>query len=183
MIIEDGAGQGKSAGVSDENRLLVEAITSSTEHNANHHAKTAYNLLFSVTPTGLADCFLYFKNESETDLVIEGMKLWLAANEYIDLKLGDVGDPIGGTAITPVNLNSGSANSAEGTFEHGVDITGLSGGTTIDRIYHASSQESKEHNFEQDIILVKNGILTMYIQTGTTPLAGTLYFNYHNSQV
>jgi len=183
MIIEDGKGQGRTAGVNDENRLLVEAITSSTEHNANHHTKTAYNLLFAATPSAPGDCFLYLANESEMDLVIEGMKLWLVADEYIDIKLGDAGSPIGGASIVPANLNSGSANSAEGTFQHANDITGLTGGATIDRIYHASSAGSVEHNFEQDIILVKNGVITMYCQTGTTALAGIIYFNYHDSQV
>ena len=105
----------------------------------------------------------------------------MASDQYFDLKLGDDSDPIGGTGIVPANLNSGSANSAEGTFEHGNDITGLSGGTTVDRIYHASSQDSMGHNFEQDIILQKNGVFSMYIQTGAVALAGVLYFNYHGS--
>lgn len=179
LQIDDGKGNGCSAGVSCQNRLLTEAITFTTEHHSNHTLKSAYNLIFSATPSSSGDCFLYFKNESETDLVIEGMKIKLAADEYIDLFIGDTGVPATGTDIVPANLNSSSALSAEGTFQNGNDITGLSGGTKIDRIYHASSLASMEHNFEQDIILPKNGVFTMYIQTGTVEIAGTLYFNYH----
>jgi hypothetical protein len=179
LTIGDGKGTGKTVGVDNDNRMRVNSVSQSIEHFINHVKGQAYNLLFSATPTGVGDCFLYFKNESETDVIIEGFWIHLEANEYVDIYLDQTGNPAGGSDITPANLNSGSGASAEGTFQHGNDITGLSGGTQIHRIYHASSQGSIYHNFNQDIILTKNGVFTMYVETGTTQIDGVIVFNYH----
>ena len=182
LILEDGRGSGRTAGIDSDNRLSVNAITQSTEHHANHIGGKAFSVNFSATPTGAGDCFLYIKNTSEDDMTIEGFSLWLVADEYVDIKINDIGTPVGGTDITSVNLNSASGLLATGTFQAGNDITGLSAGSTAYRIYHASSTGSTGHNFEQDIILKRNGVLTIYCQTGTTALAGYVNFNYHTIQ-
>jgi len=182
LQIEDGKGSGRTAGVDSDNRLSVNAIIQSTEHHANHIGGKAFSVIFNATPTGAGDCFLYIKNTSEDDMTIEGFGLWLVANEYIDVKINDIGTPVGGTDITPVNLNSSSGTTAIGTFQNGNDITGLSGGKTIYRKYHASSSGSADYNFEQDIILKKNGTVSFYCQTGTTALSGHVDFNYHTIQ-
>ena len=180
ILIEDGKGSGRSAEVNLNNHLVVSSIQQSIEHYNNHVTGKAFNALFSATPTGAGDCFLYIKNTSEVDMSIEGFWLWLAASEYIEIKLGDTGTPVGGNDITPVNLNSGSGEAAVGTFQDGADITGLSGGSATHRFYHATSAQSIYRNFEQDIILKRNGVLTMYCQTGTTALHGTLVLSYYN---
>ncbi|MCK5018286.1 MAG: hypothetical protein KAS32_14610 [Candidatus Peribacteraceae bacterium] len=180
LILTDGQGTGKTLGIDSDNRARVNSVSQSTEHFINHIKGVAYNLLFSATPSATDDCFLYFKNESETDIVIEGFWLHLEANEYIDIYLDQTGTPIGGSDITPVNLNSGSGKSAEGTFQNGNDITGITGGVKPFRIHHASSQGSTYRNFNQDIVLTKNGVFTMYCETGTTALDGIIVFNYHN---
>ncbi len=61
-ILKDGTGRGYLAGVQSENRLMVEAITYSGEHHANHDEGLAFNMIFDVTPTAAGDCFLYMKN-------------------------------------------------------------------------------------------------------------------------
>ena len=180
LIIEDGKGKGTKAGVDLEGRLVTTSIISTSEHHANHCNKNAYNLFISATPTGAGDCFLYLKNTYEIDLVIEGFSIWLAANEYIDFYIDDTGSPVGGIDIIPINLNSGSANSADGIFQKANDITGLVPGNLAERYRHATANGSNVFNFEQDIILVKNGIFTAYIGTGGTALEMNLYFNYHN---
>lgn len=177
--IVDGKGTGLSAGVDKTNRLEVNAVNQSVEHFINHIHGEAYNLIFSATPTGPGDCFLYVKNTDEKDMTLEGFWIWLVANEYIEIRLGDAGTPSGGAPITPVNLNAGSGHIASGIFQNGSDITGVTGGITTHKVYHASSEESHYHNFNQDIIIPKNRILTMYAETGTTPLSGMLVFNYH----
>ena len=176
FVIEDGKGSGISAGVSGTNRLLTTSISASPEHAANHNDGEAYSLLFDATPAGAGDCFFYMKNTGEKDIIVEGFYFHLEANEYVDVKLNDSGTPVGGGSITPVNLNTGSGNTATGTFQDGNDITGLSGGSTVYRIYHASAQSSTYHNFEQDLIIKKNGVLTFYIETGTAALDGVIDF-------
>lgn len=182
LIIEGGKGNGYSVGVNEDNRLLVEAVSSSVEHNANHSKGKAFNLLFSATPTNSTNPFLYVKNTSEDDMIIAGFTLHFVASEWLDIKLGDTGTPTGGTTITPANLNSGSGVGADGTFENAVAITALSGGTTVQRIYHLTSAGSTDYNFEQDIVLKKNGVFTMYAETGGAAASGVLIFNYHKQE-
>lgn len=166
--------------VNDENMMMVRSVESTVEHHTNHTEGDAYHLLFSATPTASGDCFLYVKNTNDENMIVEGYSLWLAANEYIDIKFGDVGTPVGGDTIVPTNCNAGSTKSSDGTYENGNDITGLSGGTTVERLYHASSQESTYWNEDMDLIVPQNQVLTMYAQTGGTALAGVLSFYLHN---
>jgi len=182
LIIESGTGTGYSAKVNSNNRLTTQSVTVSTEHSINHSKGKAFNLMFSATPTNGTNPFLYFKNTSDDDICVERFTLHLVANEYVDVKLNDTGTPVDGTAIVPANLNTGSGITAIGTFQNANAITALSGGTIVQRIYHVSSAGEENYNFDQDIIIKKNGVLTMYIQTGGTALAGVLIFNYHEKE-
>ena len=49
MIITDGEGSGRSAGISLENALKTNAISATIEHHANHYEKQAYHLVFQVS--------------------------------------------------------------------------------------------------------------------------------------
>ena len=180
FTIDDGTGSGRSTGVDEDNRLKVNAVTQTTEHFANHIKGEAYNVLFSATPSGAGVCFFYMKNESENDLVIEGVNVFMQSDQYIDVYLNDTGIPANGNEIIPVNLNSGSGNNALGVFEDGATITGLVQGSKIFRLYHASSAESNYINFNQDVVLKKNGILTLYIETGLSLIEGHLAINFHD---
>ncbi len=179
LQIEDGKGSGQQVEVKN-NKLLVSGVVSTPEHYANHNQGNAYNLNFSATPT-IGGCFLYFKNEGTLALNIEGIWLMNAADDYIEIKLNDQGTPLSGTAITPVNLNTTSGKAALGTFQHGATITGLSGGDITHKLHHANSAASKYENFNQDIVLGSNGVLSLYAGTGTTLIEGIVVFNYHGT--
>ncbi len=181
LVIEDGTGSGSSAEVK-ENKLLVSGVLSTQEHYANHNQGQGFNVLFSVTPTGAGDCFLYIKNEHpDLALSIEGIWIKDASDEYIEFKFNDLGTPVGGNSITPVNMNTSSGNIAIGTFQQGSAITGLTGGDTIHKIYHANTNESIYRNFNMDLLLGANGVLTVYAGTGTTAIEGVLVMNYHGT--
>jgi len=179
--LEDGLGSGRTAGVTTDNSLRVMATSLTIEHHANHYHGEAYNVLFEVTPTGADDCFFYLKNEHDEDMTLEGIWIHNTASEYIDVKISDIGTPSGGSDITPVNLNCGSGKSAIGIFQQGVNITGLSGGLNTHRIWHLGSAGMAIYNFDQDIIVSKNNVVTLYAQTGTSAISGLLVFNYHHS--
>lgn len=179
--IRDGTGSGKLAKVNTYNQLVTRAISGSVEHWVNHDQGLCYNLLFDQTPTGAGDCFLYVKNtSSDYDVVIEGFTCAVGSAEQILVKLNDTGTPSGGSTATPVNLNSGSGNSAVGTFQTGNDITGLSGGSTADKIWFTSAG-TESYNFEQDMVLGVNGVFTLYAVTGAVNVRGTLILRYESS--
>jgi hypothetical protein len=193
MLIEDGQGSGRTAGVSTENRLKTIAVTSSTEHHINHDEGLAFNLIFQQTPayddpsntTGDV-CFLYIQNTHEGEMVLEGIDLRLGGTgqtEIIKVIGKDSGTQVGGSDISPANLNLGSGKTADGVFKGGDEITGLSGGVELQRIYISSSDTTSHFNFEQDIIVPKNNLITLYATNLDTEIDGTLVFNYHSTTV
>jgi len=180
--IIDGTGKGYTAKVDSENKLHVMAVSVTSEHHSNHFHQEGYHLVFQQTPTGADDCFLYLKNNSDDDLILEGITLRTDDNEQIEIKLGVDGTPVGGTATTPVNCYTDSGNSADGTFLVGDDITSLTDGSISERIYVGSSYTSSHYNFEQDIIVPKNKTLALYAVNGAIEIDGTIVFHYHSCE-
>ena len=176
-FIRDGKGRGYLVGVSSDNRALVKAVTETVERYENEEGR-AYHLLFNQTPTAANDCFCYFKNDSSNDIILEGIWFRVASAEQVQIKIGDVGVPVGGVDITPVNCNAGSGSTADGTFQAGNDITSLSGGSVIEH-YWLTNTDSKHFNFEQDIIVPENSIMTLWAVTGAIAISGTLVFNHY----
>lgn len=170
--IRDGQGKGYLAGVSGENRLLVGGISVSKEHHTNFEHADAYNMLFTVTPTGAGDCFLYMKNESDFPIICEGFNVQAASNEIITIKLAVTGTPGGGAVMAPANLTAGSGNKAVGVFQTGNDITGLSAGITVAQYAIGASNDSDFRNFDADLMIPRNQTLAMYATTGAIALLG-----------
>ena len=186
MIIEDGTGTGKTLKVSETNRGQVDAVIQTEEHFSNHHFGRAYNVLFDVTPAGADDVIFYMKNLSDKDIIIEGVWWSAASAEQVYYKLGDAGTTGGTSAtISPGNLNAGSGKEANTTIlsntaSAAVDITGLAGGTIVQKLWLISA-ESSIFNTEQDIILPKNQIFTIYCVNGSIVLRGTLAFHFNDN--
>jgi hypothetical protein len=189
MLIEDGTGSGRTAAVNAQNKLEVVAITATTEHDTNHHNGLAFNACVEVTPISpdpssgdTRTCVFYLKNTSEVDITLEGIDMRLGGTGEEDVieivGRDDVGSPIGGTTVTPANLNLGSGNPAEGTFLKGSNITGISGGVVLQKIW-ITSNGTKSYNFNQDIIVPKNRVVTIYSRNSVAELDLTLSFNYH----
>ena len=190
MLIEDGTGSGKTARVNSENRLQTIAITSTVEHHINHEEGEAYSFITQQTPaysdpSGASGdiCFAYIKNTNSIDLCLEEIDIRLGGTsqaEIIKVLGKTTGDPIGGNTITPVNLNLGSGKEADGTFQAGSEITEISGGTELHRIYIGSSNTSETFNFGQDIIVPKNNIITLWAINLNVEIDIVILFNYHN---
>ena len=186
MIIEDGKGTGRTAKVNSENMLHTLAVTQTIEHHVNLAEGDSYNALFAVNPDGADDCIFYLKNLADENIVIEGVWWQTSAAEEVYYKLGDVGTAVktNGADITPANLNAGSGHIADclcysNTADGAVDITGLSGGRTIQKLW-LTSAETTSFNCEQDIVVPKNQTFTIYCVDGDTLLRGTVIFYFHD---
>lgn len=179
LVIEDGTGHGYFAEVTTENRLAVESESFEMIRHANLADGQAYSLTFTVTPTGAGDCFCYIKNTSTIDLSLNSIVLAAASDEVVQIKIRDTGTPVGGGAVTPVNRNTNSNNTAVGTFQTGVDITGLSGGSIVDQYFVKGATDSKKYTWASTLIIGQNGVLTLYVVTGAIALRITIGFFYH----
>lgn len=177
MFINDGSGKGFQAKVDSSNRLQTRAVIVTSEHDSNHVDGEAYSAFFSQSPTAADDCIFYMANSSDDDIVVEGIALGVTnctADDYLYIKIGDTGTRNSATAITPVNLNGGSGNTASGTFEQGADLDGgaatLTGGSEIYRYVLAGVTDLTTtcYNFAQDVILPKNKTITMWVGGSAT---------------
>lgn len=183
MIIEDGTGKGYAAGVSDENRLLTDAVQATIEHHVNHLVGQAYHLLFDQAPTAGDDCILYVENTSDTDICVEGFYLSVSGAGEVYFHLGDTGTRNAATDVVPVNCNAGSGHTADGVFEVGADLDGgaatLAGGDELERYVFQAATDSAYINFEQDVIIPKNRTLTVWADSIIT-ITGNMVFNFHD---
>ena len=183
MIINGGTGNGYAAKVNSSNMLLVSSVSSTVEHYINHINKRAYNIVIEQSPTANDDCIFYMENTSDDGLIIEGVMLSVDAACSVYLKLNDEGTRNSATDVTPVNLNAGSGNTAEGNFEYGADLDGgsatLTGGTIFEKYVFTAATNSDLRNFEQDVILPKNRTLTMWCSSSAATVNATIIFNYH----
>ena len=188
LIIEDGGGGGRSAGVNADGFLKVASTAASIEHHINHHHGTAYTMSFSQAPTAADDCILYVKNASDTDMVVEGFFLSVsgAAEVYAEINNdGDLGDATTVSQV-PVNVNAGSGLSAEGTFELGADLQAgtstLATGDEVGRGVFIAAAGTSWYNFNQDLIVPKNKVLTLWCSQVVT-VTGMMEFNYHSDEL
>lgn len=153
-------------------QLEVSAVSESVERFANIVDGRAFTITIQQTPTGADDYFLYIKNTSdEYAYVLEGFFYRVASAETVEIYIGDdaIGTPSGGTAVTPVNLNTGSGKTTELTCEAANDITGLTGSNMAYRLI-LTSTESTYFNLEQDIVIAAGGVLVMKASTGAVQI-------------
>lgn len=179
MKIQDSTGSGYGQKINEENQAHTYSASFPVQHHVNHDHGKAYNLLVSKTPTATGDCFVYIKNTDDDDLVITDMKFLAATDEIVQVKLSDIGTPVGGTDTTPANKNAGSAQVASGTFQTGVNITGLSGGITTDEFQIDGGTGTKYHRWLAGLIVPKNKTATFYAVTGGIALRGSISFYIH----
>ena len=177
---------GQSAKVNYLGHLETESITHSAEHYANHIAEEAYQIPFAVNPAGAGDCIFYLKNNGEGDLIIEGFNYSSSAAEEIYVEIANTGTAVltAGAALTPKNCNAGSGKSSDVTCwsnvaDGAVDITGLTTGREVERIWITALADNFFHNFEMDIVIPKNKVFTIWCVGGDTNIRGTVCFYYH----
>lgn len=187
MFIEDGTGTGNRVRVDNENRLVTKTVSVSLEHHINEDEGKAYNALFAVNPDGDDDCIFYLKNNDNDNLIIEGVWLSVSGAEEVYYKIGEVGTAVktNGADIIPANMNAGSGKTANvicysNISDGAVDITGLSGGSIIQKLWLTSASDTKFFNSETDIIIPKNKSFSIYCVGGDVLIRGTVVFVFHD---
>jgi len=179
MIIEDGAGTGYKSQVTNENMLKTLAITTEIQHHANHVFKKAFSFLTSVTPTGADDCFFFAQNTDSIDMVVTAIKLNAPTDETVVIKLGDIGTPVGGTSVTPACRNI--IETADVVCEEGVDITGLTGGYIVDKIYVNGGTCTQKFTWRSGLIIPKNQFISLYSTIGGIAINATISIYFHTA--
>lgn len=114
MLLESGLGNGKLAGVDDDNRLLTAAFNIPFEHLIAKDYAKGFTVTGSTTVAAGTESVLVLRNNNQdkvmvpTKLGIQALGITAGAGEYFSVELG--GDyTSGGIQTTPVNTTSGSS--------------------------------------------------------------------------
>lgn len=180
MQIRD-ASTNRSVDITSTGRIKGCVRSEESANCTNREFGETYTAVVSVTPTGNDDCFFRMKNLSDSNIVVKGINFYSAADTAVYVKIGDTGTAVGGTALVPCNNNAKVGHEADGEFEYGVDITGLSGGTTNQNFFFDGGTSSKYFEFVGDIILQKNATLTFWVSIGGAATIMTVPFYYEET--
>jgi hypothetical protein len=162
-IIEDGTGRGYSAKVNSFNRLETRSVTASVQHVASLERSHAYQVKTEMDVTATEqNCLLIQNSSTIRTLIVTFIRVETigvaSANEnaYFKIKLGGKYSS-GGTSLTPVNVNSGAAQVADGVFYDGNSSAIVTSGTysDIDKTWKASN-DLVTYNKEGAVCLTKD---------------------------
>lgn len=180
MIIEDGVGTGRKAKVTTENLLATLSITSPVEHHVNHEDRRAYNCVVEQTSGGAGYYFFYLKNTGDDDLIITSIQLYTPSVESINFVLLPAGTAVG-TTYVPINKYCGSANTADADCVVGNNITGLSGGSLVDRlVINGATIGMINIDWISNFIVPKNTSIAFSAVTGSIKVNMTLSIFFHS---
>ena len=174
MVVRD-PGTQTGMKVTSEGRAMSYAITESESYHSGEEG-FAYHIVLEQTPTSTDDCFFYMKNTNDRDLVIVGYSGYAATADVVEFNLNPTGTPVSGTDITPVNIKGSSSENLDGTFQSGVDITGLTKGSTFHKAKIGTSQFYEI--FPSAVWVQKNGTFGLWAVTGTYQINLTLLVHY-----
>lgn len=162
-ILQDGKGRGYTARICNENMIATQSVISSVEMHHNIVYGSAYNIIFDVSPSASSP-ILYIKNEDDRDMVLEGLNIRCSTDNIITIRHSNTGTLSNGTVLTPVSLNIGSRRTALGIFKSCNKLEALSVGTILFKYYIPGNYQTQNINFDEDIILPKNRVLTLWAE-------------------
>ncbi len=181
LQIEDGEGQGVSAGVTDGHQLKVLAESHELQHHNSLFFGRVYQVIGDVNVTGGIQTVLHMTNNSTNRLAITFLRM-----QGVSFTGGTVLPNSGtfcqfgfgttytsnGVDVTPVNVNRTSNNTANVTAK---DDGPVVGGTFIevDRWYPNALAEQFVFDKQGSVILGKND--TCEIRSTTDHLTGIAY--------
>lgn len=182
-FIIEGPKRGTAVNVTKEGNLATRAVVHELQHYYSREKGQVYQVIGdSASITSGTNTLLHIRNDSTTHaMVVSYVRM-----QAVDLAGGTVPPAVGtyfqmgfgttytsgGTAVTPVNTNNSSGNTAGVTAYDGKPTVG---GTfvEIDRWYPDSDADEQTYNKHGSVILGKNDALEIRLVTDNT--SGTGY--------
>lgn len=131
MILESGTGNGKLAGIDDDNRVLTASFNIPFPHLIAKDYQKTFSVHGSSATLSVGDnSVLLLENDNEDNIIVlnrvilQTVGVTPSASDYFLLET-DSEYSTGGTAVTPVNLSSGSSvTSGAVAYEGNFGLTG-----------------------------------------------------------
>lgn len=171
MTVIRGARNSIGADVTEDNQLLVKAVSESELEFVSEEKGDAYSVSSTYGASANQE-ILYLKNTSSTK------------NLYIDYFLGGgsgatiftvfkTTDTAGGTTVTPLNLNFSAGNSADASAYGNASVTGITAASATDIIFFEGISAASQFaplDLKGAVILGQNDAIAV-----TTSAAVTVY--------
>ncbi len=174
--IEDGEGQGRSAGVTDGNQLKVLAENHELQHHESLFHGRVYQVIGDVAITGGTQTVLHMTNDSAKRLSVTFVRMQAISfnggaapadsGTFYQMGFGTTYTS-NGTDVTPVNMNRTSNNTADVTAKDDNPVVGGSF-SEVDRWYPTSDENMMTFNKQGSPILGKNNTIEVRITTDNT---------------
>ena len=173
-FIEDGKGRGYKASVSSSNRLNVSAKSNPRAYYNSRDEENCYSIGTSYTAAD-GDYVFYIKN-TDYDLVMMLTDITLSSAEVAKFTVEVVSGTASGTAVTPLNINIGSANTASVDCKGNAAVTGLTSTGTM-HITHIGADDHVELHFMESMVVQKGqAVAIKYNGVGADVAASVMIF-------
>lgn len=184
MLIESGTGNGKLAGIDGDNRLLTASFNIPFTHLiAKDYQKTFAVSGTSATLTTGDNSVLLLENDNENSVIVinrvilQTVGVTPSASDYFTVE-SDSGYASGGTAVTPVNLSSGSSvTSGAIAYEGNFALTGAP--KVIDSLWTPADKALLDFNLEGGVLVLPGKAVSIgYNTAGAAGFAkASIYFS------
>lgn len=164
--IEDGTGKSFFVGVNSVNRLDASARVASRAFYISRDQGQVYTVVSEDATAVANEETIYLQNTSPTrNMFID--RILVSPDTASQWRLKFVtGTAAGGSALTPVNLNKTSSNSAEAIARGDGSITGLTDDGDI-VIFRIAASTSRTIDTQSIIILGQNDAIAVECETNT----------------
>ena len=169
-MINDGTGGGKSAKVTNDNRLNVSARSNTRSYYVSREDGQTFNWSSVIASVAAGEEVAYLQNTSDSKkLYIDTIGLTSANDVQWEISVA-TGTPGGASLVAGVNLNFDSGNVAAAAFYGDAVVTGLTAGERI--LPTRSLGGSNSSNAIDDVLILgqNDTIMITYI-AGTTGAA------------
>lgn len=174
MIIESGLGNGRLAGVDNDNRMLTASFNIPFAHLMAKDYNKSFSVIGTCTPINGEATALHLTNQNATDVVvITRVSIQVitdgtlpSVNEYFTLEV-DSDYTSGGTIALPVNASAGSSTLPKVRALQ--DNPTVSSGGVVEAFYPSAPSSGTVIEIEGSaLILPGRGAAVKYTGTGTT---------------
>jgi len=184
MLIESGTGNGRLAGVDDDNRVLTAAFNIPFEHLiAKDYQRTFCALGQSDTLIAGDNSVLLLENDNENSTIVINRAIFqtvgvtIGATDAFTLEAESIYGS-GGTAVTPVNLSSGSSVTS-GCVAYDGDWTLAGAPKLVDTIYPQADKAIIDLDVNGGVLVLPGKAVSIgFTSTGTAGFAkASIYFS------
>lgn len=166
---------GRTLEIDSQNRARVLSISEPEDFHINQNNGKVWSISFKgLNPAGADDYVLYIGNNGDKDLRISDVRI-MADTAATQIEINQVtGTPSGGSAVSPLARNLGSAETPTATIQSGTDITGLTSSGTLFFLQCAVVNTEYHLRTSSNIIIPKGKAVGILVETATANVTGVV---------